>query len=900
MALAIKLRSDRRLIGLPDPKQKAKDKRRNRGGNESKKDKERAAALLIAGIGEPVVKQKGETTQAALERSASKTARTFSRANPTKDVSVEVSLTPTARTETPSTDTQPEKKQRFQSFYDQGSKKFDPSGFVTGKSFDIKTSDTTSKSFTLSRTPQDFSEFTIKPNLTDRAVFFLGHDIVRDPAFFGKTPQSVANVNEKIFGSQGFGKQVDFLVENNQKFDVNPVSRFAASNSVTKGFTKNTLEFFGGGVKYAARDPVLVGVTGIAGQVAGVVVGGISYAATPAVTAFKSAVPMGTAAIKGIKIGGTIGGLGLFGGLAAKQVASSKKPAEEAGKIAVDLVAFGFGFKTGLKAGKSGAASLKNQFANTRAEILNQELAGKLTIDAKPKTLVKLKKGDVVLKGQQLEGIQFSGSQTGSGTTTFRKNLFGKIQKINPKEIQRADFFKLSFKGTKVSVNSKPLLTTGNTPNTKFNFIVGKKADIFSRTTIKGSSFISKDQGKFILGSEGFGKSSQKVGQLSFLRGKANLQGFKFGGGSGVVKTGKNIKFPRLERSKPLTSVQVAAQRGLAGEVGFPTSKPPFRPPFEGFPVKVKAKPVKIFKVSQVLAKQNKVVPVATKPIEAASGGSATITLLKTETQKVKPISLKQELSTAQKSSQAVKIEVKSKSQSKLFKLQKRSRQDFKVDVKQDVAVKPAVAFASITGVSSISGTASIHKSATSNIFKQPQSTDVAQITIPAVKQIPAVDIGQTTAQRQVFQQNPFRSLKLDAFGVKGFRQTFPKMPSLPSFTGNKGLFFVEVRRKGEFKKVGQNPFKLPKAVKVGKNVVQSTAAASFRLKPVSNAAFNFNNAFKGLGGQFRSSKTEKGVFVQKSRFRIGSIGEKQQITLKGIAASKGKKRKKNTFGGFF
>jgi hypothetical protein len=49
---------------------------------------------------------------------------------------------------------------------------------------------------------------------------------------------------------------------------------------------------------------------------------------------------------------------------------------------------------------------------------------------------------------------------------------------------------------------------------------------------------------------------------------------------------------------------------------------------------------------------------------------------------------------------------------------------------------------------------------------------------------------------------------------------------------------------------------------------------------------------------EFRKSKKEKGVMIQKREFRIGTPGEKSEITQKGIWSNKRKKgRRKGQWG---
>lgn len=110
-------------------------------------------------------------------------------------------------------------------------------------------------------------------------------------------------------------------------------------------------------------------------------------------------------------------------------------------------------------------------------------------------------------------------------------------------------------------------------------------------------------------------------------------------------------------------------------------------------------------------------------------------------------------------------------------------------------------------------------------------------------------------------------------------------------------LFTTFVRRRGKFQAVGSFP-DIEQAISVGANIVQGTAAASFKVK---GPAGQIQNAFKSLNrAVFRESKKDSGVVVERTKFRINTPGEFGEITLKGIAATrrKGKNPLKNIFGG--
>jgi hypothetical protein len=101
-----------------------------------------------------------------------------------------------------------------------------------------------------------------------------------------------------------------------------------------------------------------------------------------------------------------------------------------------------------------------------------------------------------------------------------------------------------------------------------------------------------------------------------------------------------------------------------------------------------------------------------------------------------------------------------------------------------------------------------------------------------------------------------------------------------------KKLFGVEVRRKGEFKRIAVTESEQV-AVNTGIGAVRNTAAASFKVKDLTD-----NKIVTGFKSQlnprvYYESKKEKGTFIQQRSQRIKTPGEKREITFKGIFANK-------------
>ena len=99
------------------------------------------------------------------------------------------------------------------------------------------------------------------------------------------------------------------------------------------------------------------------------------------------------------------------------------------------------------------------------------------------------------------------------------------------------------------------------------------------------------------------------------------------------------------------------------------------------------------------------------------------------------------------------------------------------------------------------------------------------------------------------------------------------------------------IKRQGEWRTFAAKNFE--SALTLSKSKIRNTAAASFKIQTFTGKTVDVN---KFLGPQFRRSKSEPNVFVQRRSFRIGSIGEKQDITFKGIQASKSSKKRRRRF----
>ena len=110
--------------------------------------------------------------------------------------------------------------------------------------------------------------------------------------------------------------------------------------------------------------------------------------------------------------------------------------------------------------------------------------------------------------------------------------------------------------------------------------------------------------------------------------------------------------------------------------------------------------------------------------------------------------------------------------------------------------------------------------------------------------------------------------------------------------------FNVFVKSKGEFKKVNTKTLTKEDALGLGTYKVGTSASASFKL--VESGRVTGTNKARG---NIKDFYKKKDTYIEKRGRRIKSFGELKEITFKGIASNKGKKKgkkKKGIFGGLF
>lgn len=184
-------------------------------------------------------------------------------------------------------------------------------------------------------------------------------------------------------------------------------------------------------------------------------------------------------------------------------------------------------------------------------------------------------------------------------------------------------------------------------------------------------------------------------------------------------------------------------------------------------------------------------------------------------------------------------------------------------------------------------------------ITRQSQSPDIALDTLQeqSLKQdllmidLPMIDIGKPS--RTARRGEPEREELFD-FGFKGL--SFGNMNAMT----NQG-YDVMIREKGQNLKANQIPLPRNKALNLGADIVDNSAAASFRLRKSKKPTNAIDDSFFALKNKFRSPSTKSSLppsqFIERRTFRIDSAGERAGITAKGLIARRRKSQMDNFFG---
>lgn len=203
-------------------------------------------------------------------------------------------------------------------------------------------------------------------------------------------------------------------------------------------------------------------------------------------------------------------------------------------------------------------------------------------------------------------------------------------------------------------------------------------------------------------------------------------------------------------------------------------------------------------------------------------------------------------------------------------------------DVGSGARVMPAInsSIAPISGVSPVVGLASTNKSQSKVGSIGKTASIVGQSVSPVSIQVPAVEVVSKPAVKQStasLLQNVSSTPKATGF-VPTRPPVFNTVPTVvPKFPGfilaSKGIFGVEVRRRGVFKRVGTFG-SLKSAISRGVGVVRGGLGATFRIRK-GGAGGSILNVGR-VSPEFYTKSS--GEVVQRRRFRLGTRGEISEI----------------------
>jgi hypothetical protein len=194
-----------------------------------------------------------------------------------------------------------------------------------------------------------------------------------------------------------------------------------------------------------------------------------------------------------------------------------------------------------------------------------------------------------------------------------------------------------------------------------------------------------------------------------------------------------------------------------------------------------------------------------------------------------------------------------------------------KIDLKNDIRIR------------------SINRTQSKTLNRQQTAQITSAIQIQKSSQTQTQTQVQTQAQvqtqKQILKQPTMTVTKSPEIPNPPKNTPFPKFKSKKEET-KESKINIKVRRRGIFQNVGQEE-NINLAINKGENIVKNTAAASYKLEKEGRTISDFNP-----GKNFERSKREAGVFIQKRSNRIGTTGEKNEITRMGILTSRIKRSK--------
>lgn len=189
---------------------------------------------------------------------------------------------------------------------------------------------------------------------------------------------------------------------------------------------------------------------------------------------------------------------------------------------------------------------------------------------------------------------------------------------------------------------------------------------------------------------------------------------------------------------------------------------------------------------------------------------------------------------------------------------------------------------ATFTETSSVSD--SITSSSSRSVTRSSSKSMIDTVQTPISETITQQVQSSTTTPKNILRQPSFNPQNIKSSSLTRPSLGFPSGGRAPSLGAG---FVVSVRRSGVFSPVGF--FSTPEeAFSKGVKVVSGSAGASFKVSDPKGEVVPFSSF--SIGNRFRPSKTERGVVVERRRYRISSPGELEEITYKGLMSQKRKR----------
>ena len=185
----------------------------------------------------------------------------------------------------------------------------------------------------------------------------------------------------------------------------------------------------------------------------------------------------------------------------------------------------------------------------------------------------------------------------------------------------------------------------------------------------------------------------------------------------------------------------------------------------------------------------------------------------------------------------------------------------------------------------------SITSSSSRSVTRSSSKSIIDTVQTPISESITQQVQSSAKIPRNILRQSSFNPQNIKSSSLTRPSLGFPSRGRAPSVGAG---FVVKVRREGVFNPVGF--FSTPEqAFRKGQRVVGETAGASFKVRDRTGQVVD--PWWNVISNRFRPAKSERGVVVERRKYRISSPGEVREISAKGWMSQRTKRG--NQRGGF-